>query len=117
MSTTRDFSFTLTPAEGQDAAELARRARKVLGWACEGDHRITCQGVDGEMYGVVQVNVQVSGKDRWNCGQLAQDLIQAVTIGVKDPAGLDVESRQLPTHTNRGYGHGRTKRWRERRSN
>lgn len=116
MSTTREFSFTLTPAEGQDIQDLARRTRKVMGWACEGDHRITCQGVDGELFGVVQVNVQVSGKDRWNCGQVAQDLIQAVTIGIKDPAGLTAESRQLPTHTNRGYQHGRSKRWRERQS-
>jgi hypothetical protein len=116
MTAVRDYTFTLTPPDPEDATELARRARKVLAWACEGEHRIECQEVTGEAVGTVQVSFRVTNKDRWACGQLAQDLIHIVTSTLANPVNLDIESARLPPHTSRGYAYGRKKRWRAQRS-
>ena len=116
MSTTREYRFTLVPHEDATTERLARRARKVLAWACEGENRITCQGVEGEAVGAVQLRFMVTAKDRWAAGQVAQDLVNAVTWGLEQPAGFEVEGWHLPPHMNRGYGHGRVKRWRAQAS-
>ena len=113
---TRDYIFTLTPATAETVDEVARRARKILAWVCDGEKRIQCSGVDGEAFGLVQVSLEVKGRDRWACGQLAQDVIHMVTIGLRDPAQLGIHFDSKPTHTHRGYQYGRSKRWRAPRS-
>lgn len=114
--TTRTFSYTLHPKTGDDLELLASRARKVLGWACDGDKRITCHGVTGDAVGVVQLNMTVVGRDRWRSMRVAQDILNMVTWGLAQPAGVDLSSSRPAVHDHRGYAHGRTKRWRERSS-
>lgn len=116
MSTFREYRFTLTPHVDMTVEALARRARKVLAWACEGENRITCQGIEGEALGTVQLRFAVEAKDRWACGQVAQDLVNTVTWRLEQPAGFEVEGWHLPPHMNRGYEHGRVKRWRAQAS-
>lgn len=116
MTISRDYTFTLTPSNAEAVDEVARRARKILAWVCDGEKRIECAGVTGEAFGTVQVSFSVVNRDRWACGQLAQDVIHMVTIGLKDPAQLGIHFDGVPTHDHRGYQHGRSKRWRERRS-
>jgi hypothetical protein len=115
VATIRDYQFTLTPSQPEGLPQLAQRARKVLAWACEGEKRITCFGVDGDLYGLVQIRFTATGKDRWACGQLAQDLIHVVTEGLANPAKLEIDSNRLPIHDHRGYRYGRTRTWREQR--
>lgn len=103
--------WTLRAVEGGETIEeLARRARKVLSWACDGDDRITCKGVEGEALGMVQIKFSVTGRDQWWTGQLSQDLINLITMRLRNPADLDLSKERPPTHGNRGYQHGRSRR-------
>lgn len=111
----RTFIYTLRPKEG-DAKRLTTQARKILGWACEGDKRITCHGVDGEAFGVVQLNLTIVGRDQWWSRQLAQDLVNMVSWGLANPAQMDLLSNRQVPHSHRGYAYGRIKAWRERAS-
>lgn len=111
--TTRTFAYAIHPKSGEDLAVLERRARKVLGWACDGDSRITCHGVTGDALGFVQLNMTVVGRDRWRCMGVAQEILNMVTWGLAEPASVDLRSARPPVHDHRGYAHGRTKTWRE----
>jgi len=111
----RTFSYTLVPQDG-DQPRMTAQARKILGWACDGDKRITCHGVDGDAFGVVQLNLTIVGRDQWWSRQLAQDIVNMVTWGLKNPAEMQLLSQRQPAHDHRGYAHGRIKAWRERRS-
>jgi len=111
----RTFCYTLTPADG-DVEKMTRQARKIMGWACDGDKRITCHGVDGGMFSVVQLNMTVVGRDQWNARQLAQDILNMVTWGLANPASMDLLSQRQDPHDHRGYQYGRVKQWRERAS-
>lgn len=113
---TRTFRYTLQAATGEGHEALANRARKVLGWACEGDKRIVCHGVEGDALGVVQINMTITGRDRWWTRQLAQDILNMVTWGLENPAQLELFSKSIEPHDHRGYAHGRVKTWRERQS-
>lgn len=110
MTTTRAYRWSLVPREGEELSELARRARKVLAWACDGDKRVTCQGVDGEMLGLVQISFSVTGRDGWAAGQISQDIINTITLRLRNPAELDLDKERPPVHGNRGYRHGRSRR-------
>lgn len=110
MTTTKSYVWTLHPFKEEELSDLARRARKVLAWACDGDDRITCMGVDGEALGMVQIKFSVTGRDRWWTGQLSQDLINTITMRLQNPADLDLKWERPPTHGNRGYQHGRSRR-------
>jgi|SRR5688572_12007914 hypothetical protein len=112
----RTFEYTLVPQDGDDAEQMARQARKILGWACDGDPRITCHGVGGEMFGAIQLSMTIVGRDQWWSRQLAQDLVNMVTWGLRNPARMDILSTRKAPHMNRGYAHGRVKQWRERAS-
>jgi hypothetical protein len=109
VTTTRTYSWTLKPPEEQ-LDDFSRRARKVLAWACEGDTRISCQGVTGEAFGVVEISFAVTGRDLWATGQISQDLINTVTMRLKNPADIDFTRERPPVHGNRGYGYGRKRR-------
>lgn len=109
----RSFEYTLTPAP-EDLAKVEARARKVLAAACDGDDRITCHDVSGTPLGVVTLSLTVHGRDRWWATQLAQDVLNFVLWGLQTNATkLDLQSRRLEPHTNRGYAHGRQKTYRE----
>lgn len=110
MTVFRAYRWRLTPKTGEQVEDLARRARKALAWACDGDKRISCMGVSGEAFGVVDIEFTVHARDLWWCGQLGQDIINIVTKRLTDPAAVDIHSEHLPTHTHRGYAHGRTRR-------
>lgn len=109
--TVRTFEYKLIPGP-DDVATLEARARKILGWACEGDDRITCHDVTGSALGVVTLSLTVKARDRWWATQLAQDILNYVTWGLKNSPRLDLQSSRQPIHQNRGYAHGRTKRTR-----
>lgn len=111
----KTFTYTLVPAP--DEVERVRaQAERVLGWACEGDDRITCHEVTGPALGVVTLSMTIHGRDRWWATQLAQDILNIVLWGLETGATrLDLQSRRQAPHQNRGYAHGRTKRYRERR--
>ncbi len=112
----RTYEYTLVPQTAEDATTMARQARKILGWACDGDSRITCHSVTGEAVGAVQLSMTIIGRDQWWSRQLAQDLINMVTWGLRNPARMEVLSTRKEPHANRGYAHGRIKQWRERAS-
>jgi len=108
----RVFTYTLvSPDEPQ---VLAAKARRILAWACDGDDRIECHDVSGEALGIVTLNLTIHGRDQWWCRQLAQDIVNMVTWGLKNPARLDLSSKREAPHSNRGYQGGRSKTWRER---
>lgn len=111
----RTFTYTIKPDDA-DMEKAARQARKILGWACEGDKRITCHGVSGDLYGVVQLNLTVVGRDQWWSRRLAQDILNMVTWGLRHPAEIDLLSERQEPHDHRGYMYGRVKQWRERQS-
>lgn len=114
--TLRTYSYTITPKDVNDTPLVANQVYKILGWACDGDKRVTCQGVTGEALGAVTMNFSIVGRDRWWSMQLAQDILNLVTWGLRQPAGVDLLSTPAEIHMNRGYERGnRTKRWRERR--
>lgn len=109
---TRTFTYTLTPTEA-DLEKATARARKIMGWACDGDRRITCYGVEGQLYGVVQLSMKITGRDQWATRQIAQDLLNMVTWGLSNPAEMRLLSERLDPHDHRGYAHGRIKTWKE----
>ncbi len=115
----RTFSYAITPTSPEGTEQVARRAKKILGWACEGDARIECHDVSGEAMGAVVLNMTVRGRDQWWCRQLAQDLLNIVLWGIRNDVEtkLDLQSYRQEPHDRRGYGHGRTKRYRESASN
>ncbi len=111
----RTFSYTMRAAP-EDTERLATQARKILGWACDGDSRIECHDVSGEALGAVTMNMTIVGRDQWWCRQLAQDVINHITWGLKNgiQTKLELESHRQEPHRKRGYGEGgRTKTWRE----
>lgn len=110
MTVTRNYIWRLTPREDEDLAELGRRARGVLGWACEGDKRLECQGVSGEAFGFVEIGFQVKGRDLWDAGQIGQNIIDLATRRLRNPAIASVLVAPLSPHDHRGYEHGRTQR-------
>ena len=110
MTVTRDYVWRLKPGEDEDLADLSRRARKVLAWACEGDKRLTCKGVTGEALGFVEIGFTVVGRDLWAAGQIGQDIINLATHRLLHPARATVAMEPMATHDHRGYAHGRTKR-------
>lgn len=110
---TRTFTYTLLPPL-EDVSRVEKQARKVLGWACDGDDRISCHDVTGSALGVVTIGLTIHGRDRWWATQLAQDVLDIVLWGLQTNATrLQLQSRKLEAHTHRGYAHGRTKRHRE----
>lgn len=110
MTTTRSYVWTLKPREDEHLEDLSRRAHKVLAWACDGDKRVECQGVHGEAMGIVQIRFAVTGRDMWATGQISQDIINVVTMRLRNPADLDLSKEKPPVHRSRGYKHGRAKR-------
>lgn len=114
---TRTFFYSLTPKDPEQIPVVAAKARKILGWACDGDKRITCHDIEGEALGTVTLRLTITGRDRWWATQLAQDILNFVTFSLqKDSVDLDLQSWRLPPHMNRGYERGgRTKRYRERK--
>lgn len=109
---TRTFSYTLIP-EPDDVPLIESRVRKVVGYACDGDDRITCHDVAGTALGCVRISLTIKARDRWWATQLAQDILNLITWGLKTNATrLDLQSRRQDPHQNRGYAHGRTKRTR-----
>lgn len=114
--TTRTFTYTLIPPPDQVEAFDAR-VRKILGWACDGDSRITCHSVTGAALGTVSMSMTIKARDRWWVTQLAQDVLNHVLWGLETNATrLDLQSRRQEPHTHRGYQYGRTKTYRERAS-
>jgi hypothetical protein len=111
----RTFTYTLTPGP-EEVERVASQTKRILGWACDGDKRIECHDITGEALGVVTMNLTIIGRDQWWCRQLAQDLINLITWGLRNEVKtkLDLQSYRLEPHDNRGYDHGRTKRYRER---
>lgn len=108
------FTYTLTP-KPEEVDKVRAQADRVLGWACEGDTRITCHEVTGTALGAVTLSMTIHGRDRWWATQLAQDILNIVLWGLETGATrLDLQSRRQPPHDHRGYAHGRTKRYRER---
>lgn len=112
----REYTYTIRPKADEDFAKLSRQARRILGWACDGDKRITCAGVTGDAFGVVQLHFSIKARDQWYSRQLAQDILNLVTWGLASPAELELASERLPAHEMRGYMYGRVKKWRERSS-
>lgn len=109
------FRYTLVPRP-DDVARVQAKAAKILGWACDGDTRITCHQVTGDALGVVTLSMTIHGRDRWWATQLAQDILDGVLLALgTDAPRLDLHSQRQDPHDHRGYGHGRTKRYRERR--
>lgn len=114
--TTRTFTYTLIP-DPDNAARTEVQVRKVMGWACDGDDRITCHEVSGAALGAVTMSMTIRARDRWWATQLAQDVLDLVLWGLKTNATrLDLQSRREEPHSHRGYQHGRTKTYREARS-
>jgi hypothetical protein len=116
---TRTFEYVLRPGDTEGAEKLLGRAKKILGWACDGDTRIECHGITGEGLGVITLNLTIRHRDQWACRQLAQDILSQVMWGLEkgDATQLDLQSRRQEPHTRRGYAGGRTKTWRETRNN
>lgn len=110
----RTFTYVLVPQPGQEERVLAK-ATKIMGWACEGDPRITCHEVSGAALGVVTLSMTIHGRDRWWTTQLAQDILDGVLLGVGTIARLQLDSERQTPHDHRGYAYGRTKRYRDRR--
>lgn len=110
MTVFRFYRWRLTPKTGEQLDDLARRARKALAWACDGDKRITCMGVSGEAIGVVEIEFSVKARDLWWCGQLGQDIINIATKRLAEPVGVDIHLEDGPIHDHRGYAYGRTRR-------
>lgn len=110
MTVTKTYRWRLTPRAEEAVEDLARRARKVLGWACDGDPRITCKGVTGEPFGFIDISFKITGRDLWWTGQLGQDIINLVTKRLLDPAAVDIDIEREPIHDHRGYAYGRTAR-------
>ena len=111
---TRTFSYTLIPKDPEALEKVAAKAHRILGWACDGDDRITCYGIDGEALGIVTLNLTIKARDRWWAMQLAQDILNYITWGLRSDVDLDLRSEGPPPHENRGYVRGnRTKTWRE----
>jgi hypothetical protein len=109
----RTYSYTLIPEAPEDAAKVLARARKILGWACEGDDRIECHGISGEALGAVTLNLTVRGRDQWWSRQIAQNVLNLVTWGLEANATkLQLRSKRQEAHTHRGYAYGRTKTYR-----
>jgi hypothetical protein len=109
----RTYSYTLIPEAPEDAAKVLSRARKILGWACEGDDRIECHGISGEALGAVTLNLTVRGRDQWWSRQIAQNVLNLVTWGLEANATkLQLRSKRQEAHTHRGYAYGRTKTYR-----
>jgi hypothetical protein len=105
----RTFEYALTPGEEQ-VEQVFRRAQRILAWACDGDDRIECHGITGEGLGVVTLNLTIVNRDQWACRQLAQDILNLVTWGLKNEATkAELQSRRQKPHLSRGYSHGRTK--------
>lgn len=110
------FNYTLVP-EPDDTEKVRAQAERVLGWACEGDDRITCHEVTGTALGAVALSMTIHARDRWWATQLAQDILNIVLWGLETGATrLDLQSRRQEPHDHRGYAHGRTKRYRERKT-
>lgn len=110
----RSFTYTLTPAPGELERAL-KKATKILGWACDGEPRVECHGITGEVLGTITLNLTVVNKDQWACRQLAQDILNHVTWGISTEVTMDLISERFAPHTRRGYAHGRSKRRNEPR--
>ena len=111
----RTFEYTLKAENVEDTDRLLKRVERILGWACEGDDRITCHGVSGEAIGIVTINLTVRGRDQWWSRQLAQDIVNLTTWGLANSVSLDLRSFRQEAHEHRGYQWGRSKRYREPR--
>lgn len=111
----RTYTYTLVPAP-ENVERVRKRAEYLLGWACDGDTRITCHQVTGAELGVVTLNMTIKARDRWWAAQLAQDIIDKVVAGITNaPTRVEAQSEAHQPHDHRGYAHGRTKRHRDRR--
>lgn len=119
----RTFNYTLIPTKAEDLERVTRHATRWLNQACEGDKKITCHGITGDALGVVTMSMTIRARDRWWAAQLAQDVLNYVLWSLEhSSAGLErgavrlaLESERQAPHDHRGYAHGRTKRYRERR--
>lgn len=111
----RTYTYSLTP-KPEDLAKVLRKTTYWLGWACDGDNRITCHETTGGPLGAVIISMTIQGRDRWWSTQLAQDILNRVLWGLEsDGVRLDLKSVPQEPHDHRGYAHGRTKRYRERK--
>ena len=111
----RTFNYVIK-ADPEQAPKVLAQAERILGWACEGDERVECHGITGESLGAITMNLTIVGRDQWWCRQLAQDILNLVTWGVRtDASQLELQSRRQEVHQHRGYSYGRTRRYRERR--
>lgn len=111
----RTFSYSLKAEKPEEVDRVYKKAKQVLGWACDGDARIECHGVSGESLGVVTMNVTVVGRDQWATRQIVQDVLNKILWGLGHPKDvqLQLQSERKEPHTHRGYAHGRTKRYRD----
>lgn len=110
----RSFTYSLTPDPGELERAL-KKAKKILGWTCDGEPRVTCHGITGEALGTITLNLTVVNKDQWACRQLAQDILNHITWGIQTQVTMDLVSERFEPHSHRGYAHGRTKRFKEPR--
>jgi len=110
--TRRTFTYSLTP-DADDFDRVLKKAQRILGWACEGDHRVECHGITGEALGTITLNLTVVNRDRWAATQLAQDILNYVTWGVDTDINMDLGSLPPAPHEHRGYQFGRSKRFNE----
>ncbi len=111
----RTFSYSLKAEKPEEVDRVYKKAKQILGWACDGDARIECHGVSGEALGVVTMNVTVVGRDQWATRQIVQDVLNKILWGLGHPkdVGLQLQSERQEPHDHRGYAYGRTKRYRE----
>lgn len=112
----RDYTYVLTPTS-EDMKRVLAQARKVMGWYCENEPRITNHAITGEALGLVTLTMTIHSRDQWASRQLAQDVLNYVTWGLKNTGAtqMDLQSWRQEVHMNRGYAHGRTKRFREKK--
>lgn len=115
----RTFTYSLIPSKPEDVERVAKHVRKILGWRCDGDKRVSCHGVTGEELGIITMSMTIQGRDRWWTTQLAQDILNDVMYALdrgleRGSVRLQLDSRAQDPHTHRGYAHGRTKRYRAR---
>lgn len=106
--TTRTFTYNIIPPP-QEVSRVENKARRLLGWACDGDSRITCHDVSGSSLGVVTLSMTIKARDRWWATQLAQDVLNRVLWGLKG-IRLDLQSVGPEPHTNRGHARTRSNR-------
>lgn len=110
--TVRTYTYTFVPAP-EDVDLVTSHVKKVIGWACDGDTALTCEGVTGAELGLVRFQLKVRARDRWWATQLVQDVLAVIQQGLGSKTGrLLPTSEPPPPHQHRGYAYGRSRRTR-----